>query len=116
MKLHWSSFGCAFAGLAHLIKTQPHARWHLMVTLLVIVLGFIFSIARWEWLALLPAMALVWTAEAINTAIELTCDAVSKEKHPIIGHAKDVAAGAVLIAALFAVIVGAVVFWPYAVG
>lgn len=95
-----------------MIKTQPHARWHLLATLLVMVLGFIFSIARWEWLALLLAMALVWTAEAINTAIELTCDAVSKEKHPLIGHAKDVAAGAVLVAAVFAAAVGALIFLP----
>lgn len=116
MKLRWNAFHCALAGLAYLIKTQTHARWHLLATLLVIGLGFIFSVNRWEWLALLLAMALVWVAEAINTAIELTCDAVSKEKHPLIGHGKDVAAGAVLVAAVFAVMVGAVVFWPHVVG
>lgn len=110
MKLRWNAFHCAFAGLAYLIKTQTHARWHLLATLLVIGLGFIFSVNRWEWLALLLAMALVWVAEAINTAIELACDAVSKEKHPLIGHAKDVAAGAVLIAALFAAAVGGLIF------
>lgn len=113
MKLRWNAFRCAFAGLAHLIKTQPHAQWHLLVTVLVVALGFIFSVTRMEWLALLLAMALVWVAEAFNTAIELTCDAVSEEMHPLIGHAKDVAAGAVLIAAIFAVTVGAIVFWSY---
>lgn len=116
MKLRWNAFRCAFAGLAYLIKTQTHARWHLLATVLVVVLGFIFSVSREEWLALILAMALVWVAEAINTAIELTCDAVSKEKHPLIGHGKDVAAGAVLVAAVFAVMVGAVVFWPHVVG
>ena len=108
MKLRWNAFRCAFDGIAHLIKTQPHAQWHLLVTVLVV-----FSVTRLEWVALLLAMALVWVAEAVNTAIELTCDAVSEELRPIIGHAKDVAAGSVLIATLFAIVVGFVVFWPH---
>ncbi len=116
MKLRWNAFRCAFDGIAHLIKTQPHAQWHLVVTVLVIALGFVFSVTRLEWFALLLAMALVWVAEAVNTAVELTCDAVTEELHPLIGHAKDVAAGSVLIAAIFAVAVGAMVFWPHLVG
>lgn len=116
MKLRWNAFRCAFAGIAHLVKTQPHAQWHLLVTVLVVALGFVFAVTRPEWLALLLAMAIVWVAEAVNTAIELTCDAVSEEMRPLIGHAKDVAAGAVLIAALFAVAVGCIVFWPHVLG
>lgn len=112
MKLRWNAFRCAIDGIAHLIRTQPHAQWHLLVTVLVGALGFVFSLTRLEWIALLLAMALVWVAEAVNTAIELTCDAVTEELRPLIGHAKDVAAGAVLIAALFAVAVGALIFLP----
>jgi len=110
MKLRWSSFRCAIAGIVYLLRTQPHARWHLLVSLGVIVLGFVFQVSRGDWLALVLAMALVWTAEALNTAIELTCNAITLEKHPLIGLAKDVAAGAVLLASLFAVVVGAIVF------
>lgn len=116
MKLRWNAFRCAFDGITHLIKTQPHAQWHLLVTVLVVALGFVFAVTRLEWLALLLAMALVWVAEAVNTAIELTCDAVSEELRPLIGHAKDVAAGAVLIAAMFAVVIGVLVFWPHVLG
>lgn len=112
MKLRWSSFRAAFAGIAFLVRTQRHARWHLLATLLVTALGLVLSLTRGEWLALIPAMALVWVAEALNTAIEQVCDAVTEEAHPRIGHAKDVAAGAVLLAAIFAVVVGAAVFLP----
>jgi diacylglycerol kinase (ATP) len=110
--LKWSAFRCAFAGLADLVKTQPHARWHLLATVGVVILGFLLGITRGEWLGLLLAMALVWVAEAINTAIELTCDAMTLERHPLIGRAKDLGAAAVLIAAGFAAIVGLVVFLP----
>ena len=110
MKLRWSSFRCAIAGIVHLLKTQPHARWHALASVIVIALGFILKVERGEWLALIFAMSLVWVAEAFNTALELACDAITREKQPIIGHAKDVAAGAVLIAALFAAVVGIIVF------
>ncbi len=110
MKLRWSSFQCAIAGLVDLLKTQPHARWHLLASISVIGLGFACSISHGDWLALVLAMASVWMAEAINTAIELTCDAITLEKHPLIGRAKDIAAGAVLIACIFATIVAAIVF------
>jgi diacylglycerol kinase (ATP) len=112
MKLRWSSFQCALAGIVHLIKTQCHARWHLLSTVTVIALGFGLRVSIGEWLALLVAMALVWTAEAFNTAIELLGDAITKENNPLIGRAKDVAAGAVLLAAVFAAIIGGIIFLP----
>jgi diacylglycerol kinase (ATP) len=112
LPLKWSAFRYAFTGLADLLKTQPHARWHLVATVGVVILGFLLGITRGEWLALLLAMALVWVAEALNTAIELTCDAVTRERHPLIGRAKDMGAAAVLLAAGFASIVGLVVFLP----
>ncbi len=112
MKLRLESFRCALAGVTQLLKTQAHARWHLVATCLVTVLGFVCEIQRGEWLALLLAMALVWTAEAFNTAMEIACDAITREQHPLIGQAKDMAAGAVLLAAIFACLVGAIVFTP----
>jgi diacylglycerol kinase (ATP) len=112
MKLRWSSFRAALAGVVFLVRTERHARWHLLATVLVTVLGATLSLTRSEWLILILAMALVWVAEALNTAIEQVCDAVTEEPHPRIGHAKDVAAGAVLLAVIFAVVVGAAVFIP----
>lgn len=113
MKLQWSSFRAAFAGIAFLLRTQRHARWHLLASLVVIALGAALHVSRGEWLALILAMALVWTAEAINTSIEQACDAITREQHPLIGHAKDAAAGAVLLAALFAIAVALLVFLPH---
>ena len=110
MKLRWSSFAVAFRGLAWMLRTQVHARWHLLASITVIVLGLVMNVTRGEWLALLLAMALVWTAEALNTALEQACDAVTKEQSEPIRRAKDAAAGAVLIASIFAATVGAVVF------
>lgn len=110
--LKWSAFRCAFVGVADLLKTQPHARWHLLASAGVVGLGLALGLDRGEWLALILAMALVWVAEAVNTAIELACDAITLERNPLIGRAKDMAAAAVLLAAGFAMVVGAVVFWP----
>lgn len=107
------SFGYALKGIATLVRTQPHAQLHLLASVLVVGLGFYFGVERGEWLALLLAMGLVWVAEALNTALEFLTDRVSTEHHPLSGAAKDVAAGAVLLAALVAAVVGGVVFWPY---
>ncbi len=113
MKLKWSSFRVAFAGIAFLLRTQVHVRWHLAATLLVITAGVIVGVSRGEWLALISAMALVWVAECLNTSIEQTCDAITREQRPQIRHAKDVAAGAVLLASIFAVVIGLLVFVPH---
>jgi diacylglycerol kinase (ATP) len=113
MKLKWSSFRVALDGIAFLLRTQVHTRWHLAATLLVITAGVILRVTRGEWLALILAIALVWVAECLNTAIEQTCDAITPEQRPQIRHAKDIAAGAVLLASLFAVVVGLLVFVPH---
>lgn len=113
MKLKWSSFRAAIAGIAFLLRTQVSARWHLVGTVLTIAAGFFCGVTRGEWLALILAIALVWITEAINTALEQACDAITREQRPEIGHAKDVAAAAVLVAAIFAIVVGLIVFLPH---
>ena len=110
--LRFSAFRCAFSGIAFMLRTQPHTRCHLVASIAVVILGIVLNVTRLEWLALIFAMAIVWTAEAFNTAIEVACDAITLEKHPLIGRAKDVSAGAVLIAAIFAAAVGTWVFLP----
>ena len=70
------------------------------------------TVSTTEWCLLILAMVAVWVVEALNTPVELLADAITKEFHPLIGQAKDVAAGAVLIAAIGAVVVGLIVFGP----
>jgi len=107
------SFAYAARGLGTLLGSQHNAWIHLAATLLVIGAGWGLGVARGEWLALVLAMTLVWSAEAFNTAVELLADAITPEFHPLIEKAKDVAAGAVLICALGALVVAALVFVPH---
>jgi diacylglycerol kinase (ATP) len=107
------SFGAAGRGITFLVQSQKNAQIHLAATVLVIVAGFGLGVDRRDWSLLTAAMALVWLGEALNTAVELLADAVSPTPHPLIGKAKDVAAGGVLLAAGAAVVIGLMVFIPY---
>ena len=112
MKRRLQSFVHAFNGGRHLLATQPNARIHLAATALVVAAGMWLHITPTDWLALVLSMGMVWAAEALNTAIELLGDEITLEKRPRIGQAKDVAAFAVLAAAIIAVIVAGLVFGP----
>ena len=107
------SFRFAFNGLAVLLKTQHNAWLHLLATLVVVALGVSLQVSWMEWCLLTLAISQVWIAEGLNTAVEYLADAVTLEQHPLIGKAKDVAAGAVLLSAVGAAIVGAAVFYPH---
>jgi diacylglycerol kinase len=113
LKKRINSLQYAFNGLIDLLKSQPNARVHLIAALLVVSAGFYFQIKPSEWIALVICMALVFSLEAVNTALEYLTDLVSPEYHPLAGKAKDVAAAAVLLGAMGAVIVGLLVFGPY---
>jgi diacylglycerol kinase (ATP) len=106
------SVGYAVAGVAHLVRTQPNARIHLGATGAVLALGGVLRVSAGGWCWLIVAMVGVWMAEALNTAVELLADAACPEHHPLIGRAKDVAAGGVLLAAAGAVGIGVLVFGP----
>jgi diacylglycerol kinase (ATP) len=106
-------FAYAIQGVAFLVRTQRNARLHLLATLGVCAAGIYFGLSRAEWLWITAAIVLVWSAEAFNTALEQLADALHPERHPAIGRAKDVAAGAVLIAALGAAVIGMLVFVPH---
>lgn len=108
-----AAFRDAFHGLRVLVGTQPNARFHLMATVGALGAGLFFRLARWEWIALVFAIVLVWAIEALNTAVEFVVDLVSPEQHLLAGWAKDVAAGAVLVVSVGAVVVGWVVYWPH---
>lgn len=107
------SFLYAFAGLGHMLRTQHNAWVHLAASLGVAVAGFALRLTAADWRWLIAAMALVWIAEAVNTAFEHLCDVVSPQFHASVKLSKDIAAGAVLLAAVAAALIGATVFWPY---
>jgi diacylglycerol kinase len=106
------SFLFAFKGCKTLVIEQHNARVHLLAVLVVCVLAALLSLSRWEWVALVVAMALVLVAEALNTALEYLADVCHPEQHPLIAKSKDVAAAAVLLAAVAALLIGALVFLP----
>ena len=108
-----ASFGHAVRGVWAALRSEVHLRFHALATVVVIGLGFYYGIARLEWALVALAVASVWAAELMNTAIEALTDLASPAYHPLAGKAKDVAAGAVLLAALGALVVGALVFGPH---
>lgn len=107
------SFRDAGRGFLLTLRSQHNAWIHAAATILVVVGGLLLRLARLEWCAVVLACAAVWTAEALNTALELLADATTQEVHPLIGRAKDVAAGAVLLTAIGAAVVGLLVFGPH---
>ncbi|MEO1452157.1 MAG: diacylglycerol kinase family protein, partial [Bacteroidota bacterium] len=106
------SFGYAFKGIATLIRTQAHAKVHLLAIALITPLGLWLGLSVLEWCLIVLCMGLVLSLEGVNTAIEFTVDLASPDHHPLAGKAKDVAAGAVLIAAIFAAIIWGLIFIP----
>lgn len=112
LRARLASFGHAFRGIAELVATQHNARIHGVATAAALALAIGFGLSAGEWLAVVLAIASVWSAEAMNTAFEALCDVVSPEHHPLVRRAKDVAAGAVLASAIGAAVVGLIVFAP----
>ncbi len=107
------SFKYAFVGIWTMLKSQQNAWIHAFATVAVILAGFVLGISPAEWCWLVLAIIAVWMAEALNTAIEFLADVASPEFHPLVKKAKDVAAGAVLISAIGALVIGIIVLGPY---
>lgn len=108
----FKAFKYAANGVIYFLLRERNAGFHLLSTILVVSAGIYFHLAATEWLFILSAVTAVWVTEMINTAIEKICDHITPEKHPAIKVIKDVAAGSVLIAALYALITGTIVFLP----
>lgn len=100
------SVNCAIEGILWAAKTQRHMRWHCLSAVAVVVVALFFRISASEFMLLALAVTLVLFAELINTAMEVLVDLVSPEFHPLAKRAKDVAAGAVLVTAIGAVVMG----------
>jgi diacylglycerol kinase len=107
-----NSFRPAFAGIAHVLRTQPNAWLHAFISIAVIAVGLWLGLSASSWATIVVMMALVWAAEFFNTAIEAVVDLASPQIHPLAKIAKDVSAGAVVICAAAAVVVGLLVLGP----
>lgn len=111
------SFKYAFIGLQHSLQ-ERNVRFHLLATIAVIILGIFFSITNLEWVLLLLCIGLVLAVELLNTALEEICDVITslnKDAYPKMGKPKDIGAGAVLVSAIIAAILGSIIFVPYIV-
>jgi diacylglycerol kinase (ATP) len=106
------AFGHAFRGWGHVVQTQQNAWIHSLIASIVIALGVWLELTSRDWAILVVTIAMVFTAEFINTAIEAIVDLASPSHHPLAKVGKDVGAGAVLVAALAAIIVGFLILGP----
>ena len=107
------SIGYASKGIITLVCTQPNAQLHTVATAGVLIGGYFLKMSESEWLPVILCIGLVWTAEALNTALEFLADEIDPNHRPGIGRAKDVAAAGVLIAAIMAIAVASTILWNH---
>lgn len=113
LKTRSLSFRNAFAGWWFVIRTQKNAWIHTAASVLVVLMAFWLKLDATRWVMLIFAIALVWTAEFLNTALEAVVDLAShQEIHPLARVGKDVGAAAVLIAAICAALIGILILGP----
>jgi len=110
------SFRYAGRGVRLMLRSQHNAWLHAVASCLVLIVGGLSLLSLQEWCWIILAIMAVWTAEALNTALELLADVASPEFHPLVGQAKDVAAGGVLLSAGGAAIVGLLILGPHIPG
>ena len=111
-----NSFKFAFKGIGSCIRSERNMKIHFTIMILVVLLGIILNISMWEWITCFILFGLVISLEMVNTAIEIVVDMVSPEYNLKAGHVKDIAAGAVLVNAIVAFIVGLLIFLPKIIG
>lgn len=107
------SFKYAFSGIWQALKEEPNMMFHFLIALVVILLGFILNISSVEWVIIILTIGGVMVLELTNTAIETVVDSFTDKDHPGAKKAKDISAGAVLVGAIMAAIVGLIIFVPY---
>lgn len=106
------AFGYAITGLLRFFREEDHAKIHLLAAAVVVLAGWWLQVTTWEWVALLLCMGSVISLEAVNSSIEQLTDIASPDYLEAAGRVKDLAAGAVLLAALVSAIVGGIIFIP----
>ncbi len=112
MKKRQGSFACAYKGIKAAMATQPNLRIHFTMAAGVVAAGFFFEISAMEWMVCLLCIAMVIAAELLNSAVESVVNLLSPDYHKLAGRAKDMAAGGVLVCAVFSVFIGLLVFLP----
>ena len=112
----WRSLQAAFAGLVYVIRLERNARFHLVIAIAVLLASVLLQVTNTELAALFFAILLVFVAEIVNTALEKTLDIIEPGHHEQVRIVKDIAAGAVLVAAIGAAGIGLAVFLPHIVG
>jgi len=108
----YNSFRYAFAGWQHVLRTQRNAWIHALASVAVFAMGLWLRLPARDWAVIIVAVAMVWNAEFINTALEAVVDLASPQQHPLAKVGKDVGAAAVLIAALSSIIIGLLILGP----
>lgn len=103
----------AFQGICDALKEEPNLKFHFAAGLVVIIVSLILNISRSDWVIILFLIGFVISVELTNTAIEAVVDAFTDKQHPGAKLAKDISAGAVLIAAITSAILGIIIFLPY---
>ena len=112
LKARIRSFGYAYDGWKYLIRHEHNARIHAVMTIIIMAMAAWLRISRIEWAILVVTMGGVWLSELLNTAVEAVVNMTSPKPHPLAKIAKDTAAGAVMAAALAALIVGLLILGP----
>jgi len=108
----FAGFVYAAQGLAEAVRTQFNIRFHFVATLIALGMSFYFKLSTSEWCFIILAIAIVWIAELLNTALEYLTDFVSPEYNDIAGKVKDIAASSALIAAIASASIGLIIFIP----
>ncbi len=112
LKARANSFRYAFQGFRVFFTSEVHARVHAIAGITAVLMGLLFKVPKYDWLWLFSAIAFVISAEIFNSSIEVLVDMVSPEKSDTAGKAKDMAAAAVVVAAIYAVLIGIWIFGP----
>ncbi len=108
----YKSFGYAFRGIGATIRSERNIRIHCVAAALVVVFGLWLGLSKVEWMICFVLFGQVISLELVNTALEAVVDLVTQEWKPLAGKAKDAAAGAVLVSAIFAAVIGLMIFVP----
>lgn len=109
----WMSFLYAARGIRAIFLRERNFRFHTIMAMVVIAFGCVFRIKMYEWVVIILVIGMVFGFEIVNTAVEMLCDVVKKERHGSVRRVKDMMAGAVFVMSVTSVLVGMIVFGPY---
>ena len=112
MRKFFKAFDYAWSGISHGIAAERNVKFHLFAMIVVIVAGFLTGLSALEWCIVLLLIGGMLSLEMMNAAIERVVDLITMDKHPLAKHAKDLAAGAVLIYAIISAVIGLILFIP----